>query len=680
MIVKIGIDLGTTNSLVAYEKNGKTKIAKFESSKMLPSVILYKNGEIIVGSKAKKRMILKEYSQNVISSSKTHLGSTKTWDIENRKFTPTDVAVEILKAIKGKIEKKLKLNDDDVIEAVITTPAYFTSNQRDETKIAGERAGLVVKKITSEPIAAAIAYGKEMTEKGKIFVVDLGGGTFDVTILESNPEKNEYEIIRKNGDKQLGGDDFNKVLFDEFVKKIKIDTDIDLSNVIVSELEPSDYYAIISQLMDLAEKTKIRLSKDEEYEAILSALIEINEDDYDFKMKVTRKMFESLSQELLNKIEDSIKKCFDDDSVKEKINIVDITKIVLVGGSSNIPVVAKVVEKVFNKKAYSDSDLDTMVVRGASIYANSIEGIESTSKIFVKDIIAHSLGIEVLNKGKNEFSKILLKGDNYPCENSNIYKTAADNQQSVELKVFEGEFENDSEENEFYGGFVLDNIENAKKGVPQIKVTFKYDENCILNVTAEDLHTGSKKEVKIIKGDNVNISNPIKPIDFSLLIDCSGSMGGMKFDMAKEASKSLITDTIDLNVHKMSIIGFGWHAEVTAELTNNEQTLLNGINRLSVDGNTNMTDAIKKSSEVLAYSDNQKVVIIVSDGAPNSTAGVRNASKQVRDNGYKVISIGVGSGVNSSFLTEVSDDYYYIDNMSELSKTFEKAVNSLSTI
>ncbi|MGA1871394.1 MAG: Hsp70 family protein [bacterium] len=479
--LKVGIDLGTTNSACAAIVNGKFDFIKFKGGKqLLPSAILWQDGQLTVGERAKKKSVI--YPDNFIKSSKIYMGDfDKTWEIEGRTFTPTDVAAEILTAIREEAEKKY--DPDGKITAVITVPAYFSSNQIGETKKAAEMAGFDVKQIITEPVAAAIAYGFDDDVDQKLFVVDIGGGTFDVSILEV--KGNKFETLAIDGDKRLGGDDFDQVLMDMCVSYIKESTGVDLSSPEECELEREEFSRARQRLILEVELKKIELSESEEVEIEIPNLFTYDDKNYNFTMPVSRQEFEEASSHLFSKIKSITQQCLEEASMEPS----DIDKVILVGGTAYIPLIQSYVKDLFNKDPYADKPLENLVVMGATLIAD-----DEHDSITVLDIISHSLGIEVVGK---EYEKILVKNDKYPLSKAKVFTTSVDYQGAVSIAIFEGEDEALVDNNEFYGWFYLDNIEQALAGVPRIEVEFSFDKSRDLLVTAKDLNTGSEKSKTI---------------------------------------------------------------------------------------------------------------------------------------------------------------------------------------
>lgn len=678
--IRVGIDLGTTNTLVCYMKNGKPTIIKVGGSQVVPSVMYVdEDNSILVGKKAKGRAI--NDPLNGIRSSKTFMGDMeKKYDARGEKFTPTQVATHILKEVKAQTIKKLKLDEDTIVEAVITVPAYFTSNQIDETKKAGKNAGLEVIGIITEPRAAAIASIQEQGfENEKIIVVDLGGGTFDICILEIN--NNEYKTLKVDGDRKLGGDDFDQRIYNFIIEKIEDDLGFDLSSYESSGLSYSDYNSMTGQVLDYAVEAKIELSEEEETTIEIINLFEYSAGRmYSKDFNITREEFYDCCSDLFEKVISRIKRVFDGNVKKE-----DISNVVLVGGSCYIPKISEDVEDFFNLKPDATGDRSTMVAIGACFIADTWDDLSNCAS---GDIISHSLGIRVLNQEK-EFilSKILHKDTVYPCSEKKMFTTSADGQETVEIIVYEaGSDQEDIEKfeqanHDLYGSFVLDGIEKEKLGVPQIEVTFEYDKSRILTVTACDLKTKSTRQVEIEKGVILESSKKSSlPVDFMMLIDTSGSMRGGGLAQAKDATVNLAENIIDLNTHRMGVIGFGDTATLITDFTHEKQTIVKGVQTLKEYGGTNMSDGIYQAIENCKKSVNKKVIIILTDGSPNARNKTQDASKlAINKHGIDIITIGAGNGIDSDYLKTISskDEFSFnVANISQLSEMFETAVTA----
>ena len=446
MKVQVGIDLGTTNSVAAYFDNGKVEYLKFRNKETLPSTLLYQKGAVTIGDMAKRKSAL--YPQNFIKSSKAFMGDmNKSWTIEDRTFTPTDVASEVLLEIKRGLDKNFASATS--FEAVITVPAYFSSSQIDETKKAGENAGFAIKRIITEPVAAAVAYGLEDDVNQKIFIVDIGGGTFDTSILEI--KNKQFNTLAIDGDAKLGGDDFDNHILEFLLKFVRQDKGVNLASLEKSGLGEDEYRKSYQALVNKAEEVKIELSDATKVDIEIANLFS----GYNLITALERVEFEKISSVTLNKIERIIQKTLSG----FPINTID--KVVLVGGSAKIPAIYEFVKKLFGKNPYSDKPLDKLVAMGAAII------VYDDNSVQIKDIISHSLGIELVD---DKFSPILRKNTVYPISHSETYTTVMDHQKVIDINVYEGEDEDCVSNNSFYGGFSLSNIQQASAGVPQVGV------------------------------------------------------------------------------------------------------------------------------------------------------------------------------------------------------------------
>lgn len=483
--VTLGIDLGTTNTVCCRFDN-TLDFVKFKGKELLPSVLYYRDGKILVGDSARKKAIT--YPDNVIMSSKTFMGDDdKIWEIQDRKFTPTEVAENILLEVAKEARRTYSA---DECAAVITVPAYFTSKQYRETERAAQAAGIEVIEILPEPMAASIAYGMDENDNQKIFVIDLGGGTFDVSILSI--DGNEFKTLNVDGDRRLGGDDFDQALVELCLRQIRRDTGINLSGQDKSGLDGKLYQQIMRKLQFECEKAKVELSVMEETEIIIPSLIPRDNGAVNFQLKITRDEFVDRSEELLDRIESITRRCLNDANCSAD----DIDKVILVGGSSNILAVRSLVERIFNQKPYSDKDLSKLVAIGAAIKATGDKTLIKNKVIKVTNILSHAFGIRIVN---DRFSIILPKGTEYPCEKSDTYTTVSDFQPSVAIKIYEGEDTEDIANDFYYDEYKHEGIERNFAGVPQIEVTFNFDKNRVLHVSSRDLKTGTKgnKDVKV---------------------------------------------------------------------------------------------------------------------------------------------------------------------------------------
>lgn len=483
--VMLGIDLGTTNTVCCRFDN-RLDFVKFKGKELLPSVLYYRDGKIMVGDSARKKAIT--YPENVIMSSKTYMGDDdKIWRIQDKTFIPTEVAENILKEV---VKEAKKMFGSDECAAVITVPAYFTSKQYRETEKAAEAAGLEVIEILPEPMAASIAYGFDENKNQKIFVIDVGGGTFDVSIL--NIDENEFKTISVEGDRKLGGDDFDQILVEICLRQLRRDTGINLSSLEKSGLNNKQYQQIMRKLKFECEKAKIELSAMEETEIIIPSLVARDNGTVNFQLKITRDEFVDRSEELLDRIESIIKSCLHNSNCTEN----EIDKVILVGGSSNILAVKNLVRKIFNQEPYADKDLSKLVAIGAAIKATGDKTLIKDKIIKVTNILSHSFGIRIVD---DRFSIILPKGTEYPCELSDTFTTVEDYQSIISIKIYEGEDTEDIGNDFYYDEYDHEGIEKNLAGIPKIEVRFNFDKNRVLHVSSTDLKTGTKgkKDVKV---------------------------------------------------------------------------------------------------------------------------------------------------------------------------------------
>ena len=475
----IGIDLGTTNSCVAVMEGGNvTIIPNSEGARTTPSVVNIKdNGEVVVGEIAKRQAVTNPTS--TVSSIKTHMGSDYKVEIFGKKYTPQEISAKILQKLKKDAEAYL---GEEVKEAVITVPAYFTDSQRQATKDAGTIAGLDVKRIINEPTAAALAYGLEKKKEEKVLVFDLGGGTFDVSVLEISD--GVIEVISTAGNNHLGGDDFDNEVINWLVTEFKKETGIDLSN---------DKMAY-QRLKDAAEKAKKELSTLMETSISLPFITMDATGPKHLEMKLTRAKFNDLTKHLVEATQEPTKTALKDADLSAN----QIDEILLVGGSTRIPAVQEWVENFFGKKPNKGINPDEVVAAGAAIQGGVLMG--DVKDVLLLDVTPLSLGIETAG---GVFTKMIEKNTTIPVKKSQVFSTYADNQTAVDINVLQGERTRASD-NHSLGRFNLEGIPAAPRGVPQIEVTFDIDANGIVHVSAKDLGTGKENRVTISGSSNLS--------------------------------------------------------------------------------------------------------------------------------------------------------------------------------
>ena len=485
----IGIDLGTTNSCVAVMEGGKpVVIANTEGARTTPSVVAFtKTGERLVGEPAKRQAVTN--ADKTISSIKRHMGTDYRVTIDDKKYSPQEISAMILQKLKADAENYL---GEKVTEAVITVPAYFNDSQRQATKDAGKIAGLDVKRIINEPTAAALAYGLDNEKEQKIMVYDLGGGTFDVSIIEIGD--GVIEVLSTAGDNRLGGDDFDQKITDYMLAEFKKNEGVDLSN---------DKMAL-QRLKEAAEKAKKELSSATTTNINLPFITATAEGPKHFDMNLTRAKFDELTHDLVERTATPVNTALRDAGLTAS----EISKVLLVGGSTRIPAVQDKVKALTGHEPSKSLNPDECVALGASVQGGKLAGDAGAGDILLLDVTPLSLSIETMG---GVATRLIERNTTIPTKKSQIFSTAADNQTAVDIHVVQGERQF-AKDNKSLGQFRLDGIPPARRGVPQIEATFDIDANGIVNVSAKDLGTGKEQHITITSGSNMSESDIDKAV------------------------------------------------------------------------------------------------------------------------------------------------------------------------
>ena len=485
----IGIDLGTTNSCVSVMEGGKpTVIANAEGARTTPSIVAFtKNGERLVGEPAKRQAVTN--ADNTISSIKRDMGTDRGRNIDGKKYSPQQISAMILQKLKDDAESYL---GEKVTEAVITVPAYFNDAQRQATKDAGKIAGLEVKRIINEPTAAALAYGLDNEKEQKIMVYDLGGGTFDVSIIDIGD--GVIEVLATNGDTHLGGDDFDNKIIDWMLAEFKAKEGVDLSGDKMAR----------QRLKEAAEKAKKELSSAMTTNINLPFITATNEGPKHFDMNLSRAQFDELTRDLVERTAIPVQNAMRDAGLTNA----DLGQVLLVGGSTRIPAVQDKVRQLTGKEPSKSLNPDECVAIGASIQGGKLAGDAGAGDILLLDVTPLTLSIETMG---GIATHLIERNTTIPTKKSQVFSTAADNQTAVDINVVQGERQF-ARDNKSLGQFRLDGIAPAPRGIPQIEVTFDIDANGIVNVSAKDLGTGKEQHITITAGSNMSDADIDKAI------------------------------------------------------------------------------------------------------------------------------------------------------------------------
>ena len=596
----IGIDLGTTNSCVAVMEGGKpTVITNTEGVRTTPSIVAFtKNGERLVGEPAKRQAVTN--ADRTISSIKRHMGTDYKVDIDGKKYTPQEISAMILQKLKADAESYL---GEKVTEAVITVPAYFNDAQRQATKDAGKIAGLEVKRIINEPTAAALAYGLDNEKEQKIMVYDLGGGTFDVSIIEIGD--GVIEVLATNGDTHLGGDDFDNRITQWMIDEFKKAEGVDLSG---------DKMAL-QRLKEAAEKAKKELSTTTTTNINLPFITATSEGPKHLDMNLTRAKFDELTNDLIERTAIPVQNALKDAG----ITAAELGKVLLVGGSTRMISAQEKVKQLTGKEPSKSLNTDECVAIGAAIQGGKLAGDAGAGDILLLDVTPLSLSIETMG---GVATRLIERNTTIPTKKSQIFSTAADNQTAVDIHVVQGERQF-ARDNKTLGQFRLDGIPPARRGVPQIEVTFDIDANGIVNVSAKDLGTGKEQHITITSGSNMSEADIEKAVKEAAeyeaqdkkkkdAIDTRNDADSMVFQTEKALEE--VGDKLDANDK----------SEVEADLN----ALKEAINRAPVDQMTDaQVDDIKAGKEKLMQSA-QKLFAKVYEQAQQAQGGAENAGGQ----------------------------------------------------
>lgn len=596
----IGIDLGTTNSCVAVMEGGKpVVIPNSEGSRTTPSVVAFtKTGERLIGEPAKRQAVTN--ADRTISSIKRHMGTDYKVTIDGKSYTPQEISAMILQKLKADAESYL---GEKVTEAVITVPAYFNDAQRQATKDAGKIAGLDVKRIINEPTAAALAYGLDNDAEQKIMVYDLGGGTFDVSIIEIGD--GVIEVLATNGDTHLGGDDFDNKITDWLVSEFKKAEGVDLS---------TDKMAL-QRLKEAAEKAKKELSTSTTTNINLPFITATAEGPKHLDMTLTRAKFDELTHDLIERTAVPVQNALKDAGITAS----ELGKVLLVGGSTRMINAQEKVKELTGKEPSKSINPDEGVAIGASIQGGKLSGESGAGDVLLLDVTPLSLSIETMG---GIATKLIERNTTIPTKKSQIFSTAADNQEAVDIHVVQGERQF-ARDNKTLGQFRLDGILPAKRGVPQIEVTFDIDANGIVNVSAKDLGTGKEQHITITSGSNMSEGDIDKAVKEAAEFEAQDKKRKEGIDARNEAD-SMVFQT----ENALKEVGDSLDASDKAAVEADLNTLKEAINRAPIDAMTeDQVNDIKAGKEKLMESAQKLFAKVYEKSGAQGATGAEGATQ-----------------------------------------------------
>jgi molecular chaperone DnaK len=601
----IGIDLGTTNSCVAVMEGGKpVVIANTEGVRTTPSVVAFtKNGERLVGEPAKRQAITNP--DKTIASIKRHMGTDYRVAIDDKKYSPQEVSAMILQKLKTDAESYL---GEKVTEAVITVPAYFTDSQRQATKDSGKIAGLEVKRIINEPTAAALAYGLDNENEQKIMVYDLGGGTFDVSIIEIGD--GVIEVLATSGNNKLGGDDFDERVMNYLISEFKNAEGIDLT---------SDKMAV-QRLKEAAEKAKKELSTATTTNVNLPFITATQEGPKHLDITISRAKFDELTSDLVQSTMGPVNNALRDSGLSAS----ELDKVLLVGGSTRIPAVQEAVNKLTGKEPFKGINPDECVAIGASIQGGKLSGEAGAGDILLLDVTPLSLGIETLG---GVATKLIERNTTIPSKKSQVFSTAGDNQPAVDIHVVQGEREF-AKDNKTLGRFQLDGIPPAPRGIPQIEVTFDIDANGIVNVTAKDLGTGKTQHITITASTNLSDDEINKAVDDAKSFEEEDKKRKEAIDVRNEAD-SLVFQTEKTLSELGDKVDASEKEKVEAEVAKLKEVLAKSTVENMTDANV---EEIKVAKEALTNVFGELSAKLYQQAGPQGAEGAGAAPEQEQQN------------------------------------------------